>query len=312
MSAPRTIVPPIKCQGIKTKLAAWIRQAVPADFGESGVWIEPFMGAGVVAFNIRPKRALLADSNPHIIRFYKAVAEGEISPASARRFLEREGDALRRSNGGRYYEIRDRFNALGDPLDFLFLNRACFNGLIRFNRKGEFNVPFCRKPDRFAKPHVTKIVNQIRTVADILRAGDYRLECQDFSATIATARGGDFIYCDPPYAGRHADYFSDWDAEREGSLARKLSAAPCRFLLSTWRGNRFRKNASIDDLWASFHILTREHFYHLGARENNRNPMTEALVANYAISESAAKPPTEPVRQTPLIPTLASEDERRF
>ncbi len=222
MNVPKTIVPPIKCQGIKTKLVPWIRQAVPADFGGSGTWIEPFMGSGVVAFNLRPKRALLADSNPHIIRFYKAVAEGEITPASARRFLETEGDALRRSDGGRYYEIRDRFNALGDPLDFLFLNRACFNGLIRFNRKGEFNVPFCRKPDRFAKPYVTKIANQIQAVADILRAGDYRLERQDFSAAIATARDGDFIYCDPPYAGRHADYFNDWDAERERRLACQL------------------------------------------------------------------------------------------
>ena len=310
MTAPKTIVPPIKCQGIKTKLVPWIRQAVPADFGGNGTWIEPFMGSGAVAFNMRPKRALLADSNPHVIRFYKAVADGEISPASARRFLEREGGALRRSDGGRYYEIRDRFNALGDPLDFLFLNRACFNGLIRFNRKGEFNVPFCRKPDRFAKPHVTKIVNQIRAVADILRAGDYRLECQDFSAAIATARDGDFIYCDPPYAGRHADYFSDWDAERESRLARELSAAPCRFLLSTWRGNRFRQNASIDGLWASFHILTREHFYHVGASEDNRNPMTEALVANYAIPESAARTPNgaASARQPTLIPPPAPAD----
>lgn len=260
------------------------------------------MGSGVVAFNMRPKRALLADSNPHVIRFYKAVAEGEIAPASARSFLEREGEALRRSGGARYYEIRDRFNERGDPLDFLFLNRACFNGLVRFNRKGEFNVPFCRKPDRFAKSHVTKIVNQIRAAADILRAGGYRLECQDFADTIAAARDGDFIYCDPPYAGRHADYFNDWSGERERRLARGLSAAPCRFLLSTWRGNRFRKNESIDGLWAPFHILTREHFYHVGAHEGNRNPMTEALVANY-IPESAADAPNAPVRQPPLIPT---------
>ena len=58
MSIPKTNVPPIKRQGIKTKLVQWIRQVVPADFG--GTWIEPFMGAGVVAFSLRPKRALLA------------------------------------------------------------------------------------------------------------------------------------------------------------------------------------------------------------------------------------------------------------
>lgn len=59
MSFFRTIVPPIKCQGIKTKLVPWIKAIVPDDF--DGRWIEPFMGSGVVAFNLRPKRALLAD-----------------------------------------------------------------------------------------------------------------------------------------------------------------------------------------------------------------------------------------------------------
>ena len=287
MTIPKTVVPPIKCQGIKTKLVPWIRQAVPADFG--GTWIEPFMGSGVVAFSMRPKRALLADSNPHIIRFYQAVAEGEVTPASARRFLEREGAALLRSDGARYYEIRDRFNARGDPLDFLFLNRAAFNGLIRFNRKGEFNVPFCRKPNRFAKPYITKIANQIQAVADIMRAGEYRLERQDFADTIAAAADGDFIYCDPPYTGRHSDYFGAWDGRSERRLARRLSGVPCRFLLSTWRGNRFRENAAIDSVWSPFHIITRPHFYHIGARENNRNPMTEALVANF-VPESANPP----------------------
>ena len=73
MNANRTVVPPIKCQGIKTKLVPWIRAVVPSDF--DGRWIEPFMGSGVVAFNIRPSRAVLADSNPHLVNFYAAIAE---------------------------------------------------------------------------------------------------------------------------------------------------------------------------------------------------------------------------------------------
>ena len=58
-------VPPIKSQGIKTKLVPWVRQVVPEEF--NGTWIEPFCGTGAVAFNIAPKRALLCDSNPHLI-----------------------------------------------------------------------------------------------------------------------------------------------------------------------------------------------------------------------------------------------------
>lgn len=279
MNIYRTIVPPIKCQGIKTKLVPWIRAIIPSEF--DGRWIEPFLGSGVVAFNIRPKRALLADSNPHLINFYQAIAEERISSLTTRQFLEREGSKLLRSDGEHYYVIRDRFNEYGDPIDFLFLNRACFNGMIRFNRKGNFNVPFCRKPNRFAQALITKISNQVQAISDAIRIGDYEFHNQDFTTTINSAKAGDFIYCDPPYIGRHADYFNGWDEKHEMELARLLSASPCRFILSTWHSNSFRKNTFIDSLWSKFHILTREHFYHVGAKEHNRNPMLEALITNF-------------------------------
>ena len=64
-------VPPIKSQGIKTKLVQWIKSIIPKDF--KGVWIEPFMGTGVVAFNIIPKKAILGDTNPHLINFYNSI-----------------------------------------------------------------------------------------------------------------------------------------------------------------------------------------------------------------------------------------------
>ena len=174
---------------------------VPSDF--DGMWIEPFLGSGVVVFNVLPKRALLADSNPHLINFYAAISVGSITPASTRRYLESEGAELLRTDGEHYYTVRDRFNRTHDPLDFLFLNRACFNGLIRFNRKGEFNVPFCRKPNRFSRSYITKICNQVRAVADILMARDFTFATQDLSETMNMAQSDDFIYCDPPYVGRH-------------------------------------------------------------------------------------------------------------
>ena len=109
----RTIVPPIKCQGIKTKLVPWIRAVIPSGF--TGRWIEPFVGSGVVAFNIRSRKALLADSNPHLINFYKTIADEKITPLSVRSFLTKEGDELLRSDGDHYYVVRERFNQYGDP-----------------------------------------------------------------------------------------------------------------------------------------------------------------------------------------------------
>ena len=304
MSRYQTLVPPIKCQGIKTKLTPWIRAVIPARFYDvGGRWIEPFMGSGVVAFNVRPKRALLADSNPHLVAFYQAVADDAITPAATRRFLEREGAELRRSNGESYYEARERFNRFQDPLDFLFLNRSCFNGLIRFNRKGEFNVPFCRKPNRFAPAYITKICNQVKAVSDVLSVGEYSFACQDMTETIGEAAEGDLLYCDPPYIGRHADYFNAWDDESERELARLLSNAPRDFILSTWHSNRYRRNAFIEELWSEYHILTRQHFYHVGAKERNRNSMLEALVTNF--EATVPEPRKLVVSQSRLLETAS-------
>lgn len=288
MSRNRIIVPPIKCQGIKTKLAPWIKAIAPENF--DGRWIEPFMGSGVVAFNIRPEWALLTDTNPHLINFYQAVSAGEITSISARELLEKEGAELLRTEGEHYYTIRERFNQNGNPLDFLFLNRSCFNGMIRFNRKGGFNVPFCRKPNRFARALVTKICNQIQAISDICAIGQYEFKCQDFSETIASAKDGDILYCDPPYIGRHADYFNGWDEIHENALAELLSKTDARFILSTWHSNEHRSNPYIDTLWSEYQILTREHFYHIGAKESNRKPMLEALITNFEANYAEKMP----------------------
>ncbi len=168
-------VPPIKSQGIKTKLVPWIKSIVPDE--SENLWIEPFMGTGVVAFNIAPKRALLCDTNPHLINFYTAIQQEDITPESVRRFLEDEGVKLLKKGESHYYELRNRFNEKHQPLDFLFLNRAGFNGMIRFNKKGGFNIPFCRKPKRFAQAYVTKIVNQVSYVSQLLKMKDFTFKC---------------------------------------------------------------------------------------------------------------------------------------
>lgn len=282
MNINRIIVPPIKSQGIKTKLVRWIRAIVPSDY--EGRWIEPFAGTRVVAFNIRPNKALLADSNPHIINFYNAIAKGEITAVTTRQFLQKEGAELLRTEGEYYYSVRERFNRYGNPLDFLFLNRACFNGMVRFNQHREFNVPFCRKPNRFSKAYITKIANQVKAIADICNLGKYEFRCQDYTVTIAEASANDILYCDPPYIQRHTDYFNGWDENNERQLAKLLADTKAMFILSTWHSNKYRKNQFINEIWSKYNILTKEHFYYVGAKEDNRNQMLEALVTNFGAS----------------------------
>jgi DNA adenine methylase len=275
----KIIVPPIKCQGIKTKLVQWIVEHVSLD--DSQRWIEPFMGSGVVGFNLRPRQAIFSDINPHLLNFYNAIKTGTITTASARAFLEREGLLLERHGESHYYAVRERFNKSHDPLDFLFLNRASFNGVIRFNRQELFNVPFGHKPQRFSKAYISKIVNQIEYVGRAVYHYDWKFMCADFREVIQAAGAGDFIYCDPPYVGRHTDYFNSWSDNDEQDLYNLLSNTNAKFILSTWHSNRYRTNLALDKYSNDFLVLTRQHFYHVGASEEHRNPMLEAIILNY-------------------------------
>ena len=272
----RIVVPPIKSQGIKTKLIPFISTLVPSS--QSGRWIEPFMGTGVVGFNLADGPALMSDTNPHLVRFYDAIKSGDITGGIVREFLSVEGDRLQRSDGAYYYEVRARFNADANPLDFLFLTRACFNGVMRFNRSGHFNVPFCKKPARFSQAYVTKIVNQVDAVSQVVRSGHFDFRVSNFRRILDEARSGDLIYCDPPYIARHADYFNSWSEDDERALADGLRMTSASFILSTWSHNDYRMNDYIDSFWGDFPRITREHFYHVGARESNRRGITEALV----------------------------------
>ena len=119
----KTNVPPIKSQGIKTKLVPWIKSVIPNGF--NGTWIEPFMGTGAVAFNIAPQQAVLCDSNPHLVNFYSSILNREITPEVVRDYLVREGEQLLSKGEEHYYFIRERFNSDHSPLEFLFLIEKC-------------------------------------------------------------------------------------------------------------------------------------------------------------------------------------------
>ncbi len=278
-----TLVPPLKCQGIKTKLASEIGRIAQTQNFER--WIEPFCGSCVVALNVQPQNALLSDSNIHIIRFYKEVQNGSLTPTKAKAFLVEEGDKLREHGEAYYYAVRERFNAQPTSLDFLFLNRSCFNGIMRFNRHGKFNVPYGHKPNRFAQAYVTKITNQIRRISETISNSNWTFISADFREAFASARVGDLIYADPPYAGRHVDYFNSWSESDEIELVNILKQLPCRFILSTWHSNAFRTNLMVERNWSDphFHIMTRQHFYHVGSTEDLRHPMIEAIITNFPV-----------------------------
>lgn len=270
-----TLVPPIKCQGIKTKLVPFIEETVSRD--PEGRWIEPFVGTGVVAFNIAPEHALLIDKNQYIIRLYQGIQEGKYTGAVVREFLEKHGKKLEDLGADYYVKMRADFNESGDPLYFLFLNRSDFNGMIRFNRRGKFNVPFCRKPNRFAKAYVTKICNQIDKVAAVMKGKDWTFKYGNWQQAFDGATEKDYIYLDPPYIGRDTCYVGEWPDEEAISLAEYAHRTPANVCLSMWKENQFRRNEHLYKYWSDFTWHEQEHFYHIGGYETNRHPMMEVL-----------------------------------
>ena len=158
--------------------------------------------------------------------------------------------------------MRERFNKNHSSLDFLFLNRSCFNGMIRFNKNYKFNVPYGHKPQRFSKAYITKIVNQVKYVEQMLCISDWNFICQSFDNTINSIQEERaFIYCDPPYIGRNVDYYDSWSEDEETKLKKMLISNNNYFMLSTWDHNKYRKNEYVDTLWGFCKKINKEHFY---------------------------------------------------
>jgi len=280
-------VPPIKSQGKKTKLVEWIKESMDSlPKSKDWLYVEPFVGTGVVGFNLSPEKAIFSDINPHLINFYNGLKNKTFSSQDVREYLNTEGELLLMRGDPHYKEVRTRFNDFGHPLDFLFLSRSCFNGMMRFNKKGGFNVPFCKKPARFAPAYITKIVNEVKWLESKLHNNDWTFEVADFKDILERVKDNEnaIVYSDGPYPSRYNDYFNGWSDENERQLFQSLDAIKGQFILSTWHGNEFRQNTFIEELWSKFDIVTKSHTYHLGAKVENRNEVQEALIVKRHVS----------------------------
>lgn len=153
-------------------------------------FIEPFFGGGAVFFSLEPQRALLSDVNPELIELYEIVRD---EPERLRSILEWHQE---KHSPVHYYAIRNRRyrDKAWRAARTLYLNRTCWNGLYRLNRKGEFNVPIGTK--------TAILIEESFAEASALLARA-TLVCQDFEHTIGEAAKGDFLFVDPPYTARH-------------------------------------------------------------------------------------------------------------
>lgn len=189
--APQTISRPIvkpllKWAGGKTQLLGEIIPKLPQKYGR---YIEPFIGGGALFFALKPQGGIIADSNPELINLYRSVAddvEKVISYLSKYQNIETV-----------FYEVRAQDWTKLAPAEAaartIFLNRTCFNGLYRVNKKGQFNVPFGNyKNPKFLDKETLYAVSALLSDTTII-CGDYKEVLRNH------AQPGDFIFLDPPY-----------------------------------------------------------------------------------------------------------------
>jgi DNA adenine methylase len=179
------------------------------------LYVEPFLGAGSVFFNLNTcRRAILSDSNADLMSFYKHLRS---NPSRMRTMLD---DFPRVVSSRMYYRIRGTFNRSRPSYlrsaKFFFLNRVCFNGVYRVNQFGDFNVPVGSRK-RFRTPAIEDLL-QLSLVLDLAT-----LHRADFWSTRRHARPGALFYIDPPYtANGRAQVFDRycWPPFREADLLR--------------------------------------------------------------------------------------------
>ncbi len=275
------IIPPIKIQGKKTKLINDIMEIANNlldEHPEIDTWVEPFLGSGVVAFNCpsRIKKVVVNDINPHIIKFYKGVADGVITPDKIREEFEIHNQNLLRGGVDYYNSIRDRFNQSFDTMDFLFLTRTGFNGVMRFNGSGKWNVPFCKLNDRLSKTVIADLVGSVTELSNLFKSKEFTFYNKSFEEVIATAPENSIFYCDPPYYGLQVQYFKGWGKEDEIRLNGMLKDKV--FIYSTWINDGHRENPMIDDYWGEYEIESKKHKYNVAEQAKERNQVTEGLI----------------------------------
>lgn len=187
--------PILKWAGGKTQMLGDLLPKVPASYSR---YIEPFMGGGAMFFALNPHDAVIADSNPELINMYTQVAEniGEVIT-----YLKQYENTQEMFYEVRALEWQDlpRTEAAARTI---YLNKTCFNGLYRVNKKGEFNVPF----GRYKSPNICD-VEALYAASEVLQKAN--IVCGDYLSVLKEYAGpGDFIFLDPPYLpiSEYADF----------------------------------------------------------------------------------------------------------
>ena len=207
MSNNVKVAPFLKWAGGKRQLLNQIKERMPKEYND---YYEPFIGGGAVLFELQPEKATINDINISLINVYRQVKDNTEEFIELVKKLDSE---MWEDGKGYYLDIREKYNdkLLKKEYDlelaalFTFMNKHCFNGLYRVNKKGLFNVPYNKsRRTSIEEDAVRETAKYLKTV-NILE-GDFEEACKG-------AKKGDFIFFDSPYAPLNPTSFEAYTKE---------------------------------------------------------------------------------------------------
>ena len=284
--------PFLKWAGGKTQLLTEIDRRLPSELcdGQIDTYVEPFVGGGAVFFRIAQRfelirRFYLFDINQDLVNCYNAIKNEVEEIIEQIRTLEE--NFLRRKESERekfYYRMREEFNHDRDSAKLIFLNKTCYNGLYRVNKKGDFNVPF----GYYKKPTICDAKN-LTNVSELLQKAD--IICGDFEESESYIDEKTFVYFDPPYRplSRTASFTSyakeDFDEEAQFRLAkycRRIDEKGTKFLLSNSDPKNEDPNEHFfENEYTGFRIETVKASRAINCKASGRGRINELLITNY-------------------------------
>ena len=294
--------PVLKWAGGKGQLLPVISQYLPKELQQGNIkrYIEPFVGGGAVFFDLASKyefdEVYLFDINPELVILYNVIKNNvqslisELSKIQTQYFATEDQTKY-------YYDRRDEYNnfpkAINPNLflaDFvrrsaltIFLNRTCFNGLFRVNKKGHFNVPM----GKYKNPKILAVENLLNVSVILQNA---TIQKVDFATALTHADKNTFIYYDPPYRPvRETSNFNSYavtdfdDAEqvRLSDLFIKASDRGALQMLSNSDPTNYIADPFFDDLYSNFTIHRVMAKRLINANADGRNEIRELLITNY-------------------------------
>jgi DNA adenine methylase len=293
--------PLLKYRGGKSKEIPHLIKHIPK---YSGRYIEPFFGGGALFFHLEPKRAIINDINSKLIAFYLGVKDNfetlktelteieKLYIKNRKKFEELKSktpeERVDDANEPIYYQIRDMFNDLtekkySDALLYFFINKTAYSGMIRYNTKGEFNVPYGRYAN-LTTSLVTKAHNKLLANTEI-----YNL---DYSEIFKMSKDNDFMFLDPPYDCVFSDYgnveHKDGFNERNHiELANQYKRLKCKALMVIGRTTLSEKlygDMIVDEYGKSYAVNIRNRF---------KSEASHILISNYGKTEEKYYPELE-------------------